>query len=138
MQPRCRIQILEAEDKEDVAPGTAYFAPPDYHLLVETDGRLSLSFDAPVNYSRPSIDVLFETAADAYGAQLLGIVLSGANSDGARGLSAIADAGGATVVQSPDEAYAAAMPLAAIAACPGASIMSLREIAEFLRKVGEP
>ena len=134
MRSRCRVPVREAEDKEILEPGTVYFAPPDYHLLVEADGRLSLSIEEAVHFSRPSIDVLFESAADAYGTGLLGVVLSGANSDGARGLAAIAREGGVTVVQRPQEAQAAAMPEAAIAACPNAMVMSLREIASFLEK----
>ena len=92
-QTRCRVVIKEAEDKEPLLPGTVYFAPPDYHLLVEQDGRLSLSNEEPVNFSRPSIDVLFESAAEAYGRTLLAIVLSGANEDGARGARAVSEAG---------------------------------------------
>lgn len=129
---RCRLPVREAEDKEPIQSGTVYFAPPDYHLQVERDGRLSLASDEPVSYSRPSIDVLFETAADAYGPGLVGVVLTGANSDGARGLRAICDAGGAALVQEPGEAMASAMPLAALASCPEASAMSLRAVARHL------
>ncbi len=131
---KCRLQVLEAEDKEPIEAGTIYFAPPDYHLLVEANGMLSLSNDEPVLFSRPSIDVLFESAADAYGAGLIGIILSGANEDGARGLSAVCRAGGAAIVQSPQEAFAPAMPQAAIAACPQAQVMPLSAIAEYLKR----
>lgn len=134
-QAKCRINVQEAEDKEPILGGTAYFAPPDYHLLVEANGQLSLSSDEPVLYSRPSIDVLFETAADAYGAALIAIVLTGANEDGAKGLSAVVRAGGTAIVQSPLGAYAAAMPEASIARCPSAQIMSLEAIAAYLQKV---
>jgi len=130
---KCRIEVKEAEDKEPIRPGTLYFAPPNYHLLVEGDRRLSLSSDPPVLFSRPSIDVLFESAADAYGQHLAGVILSGANNDGARGLQAIGEAGGITVVQSPESAQAAAMPQAALAACPSARVMSLEQITEFLQ-----
>jgi two-component system, chemotaxis family, protein-glutamate methylesterase/glutaminase len=133
---RCAIQVREAEDKEPIEPGVAYFAPPDYHLLVEDDRCLSLSGDEPILFSRPSIDVLFESAADAFGDGLIGVVLTGANSDGARGLKAVVEAGGVAIVQSPDGAYAAAMPEAAIAACPQARVLQLNEIAAYLRKVG--
>ena len=126
---RCKIRVREAEDKEPIEPGVAYFAPPDYHLLVEADRRLSLSGEEPVLYSRPSIDVLFESAADAYSGGLIGVVLTGANSDGADGLKAVVEAGGVAIVQSPKGAYATAMPEAAIAACPEARIMPLNEIA---------
>lgn len=134
-QASCRINVREAEDKEPINGGTAYFAPPDYHLLVETDRHLSLSGDDPVLYSRPSIDVLFESAADAYGPALIAIVLSGSNQDGAAGLKAVFDCGGVAIVQSPDEAFASAMPEAAKASCPGAQVLSLGEIAAYLQKV---
>jgi two-component system chemotaxis response regulator CheB len=136
LRARCAIRVREAEDKEPIEPGVAYFAPPDYHLLVEQDRRLSLSDDEPVLFSRPSIDVLFESAADAYGGGLIGVVLTGANSDGAKGLKAVVDAGGAAIVQSPGSAYAVAMPQAAIAICPDALVLPVTEIAAYLRKVG--
>jgi two-component system chemotaxis response regulator CheB len=133
---RCNIPVQEAEDKEPIRGGTIYFAPPDYHLLVEVDRScLSLSSDEPVLYSRPAIDVLFETAADAYGPALIAVVLTGANQDGAAGLKAVADAGGITIVQEPVGAFASAMPEAAKAACPDARTMSLEAIAGFLREV---
>jgi len=132
--PRCRLAVREAEDKEPALPGVIYFAPPDYHLLVEADGTLSLSTDEPVLYSRPSIDVLFESAADAFGEALLGIVLTGASTDGADGLKAICDAGGLALVEEPETAYADTMPLAAIAACPAARVLTLDAIAEYLTK----
>ena len=103
IRARCAIRVREAEDKEPIEPGVAYFAPPDYHLLVEQDKRLSLSDDEPVLFSRPSIDVLFESAADAYGGGLIGVVLTGANSDGANGLKAVVEAGGVAVVQESGE-----------------------------------
>jgi two-component system chemotaxis response regulator CheB len=133
---RCRVDVREAEDKEPIRAGTVYFAPPDYHLLVEADKSLSLSADEPVLFSRPSIDVLFESAADAYGEGLIGVILTGANSDGAVGLKAVSAAGGIAVIESPDHAYATAMPRAAIAACEGAQILPLNEIAAYLREVG--
>ncbi len=106
-----------AEDKEPIAPGTAYFAAPGYHLLVEADRTFALSLDEAVHFSRPSIDVLFETAAETYGPRALGIILSGANSDGAAGLLAIAEAGGVAVVQDPTTADVPAMPDAALKSC---------------------
>ena len=135
---KCRIQVREAEDKEPVIGGTAYFAPPDYHLLVEADRCLSLSNDEPVLHSRPSIDVLFESAADAYGPALIAIVLSGANHDGAAGLKAVSKAGGMAIVQSPKGAFAAAMPEAAKAMCPSAQVLTLQEIAAYMQKVPPP
>jgi two-component system chemotaxis response regulator CheB len=134
-QKKCRVAVREAEDKEPLRSGTVYFAPPDYHLLVETDKSLSLSNDEPVLYSRPSIDVLFESAADAFGRGLIAIVLSGANQDGAAGLKAAVDAGGVGIVQRPDDAFAAAMPQAAKAMCPSALVLPLTEIAAYLQKV---
>jgi two-component system, chemotaxis family, protein-glutamate methylesterase/glutaminase len=133
-QAKCRIDVLEAEDKQTISAGTVYFAPPDYHLLVEVGHSLSLSADEPVLYSRPSIDVLFESAADAYGAGLVAIVLTGANEDGARGAKAVVDAGGTAIIQTPNGAFASTMPAAALAACPGALVMSLDAIAEYLQK----
>ncbi|HWU94556.1 MAG TPA: chemotaxis protein CheB [Sphingomonas sp.] len=131
---RCRMAVREAEDKEPALAGTIYFAPPDYHLLVETDGSLSLSSDEPVLYSRPSIDVLFESAADAFGAALAGVILTGASTDGAAGLKTICDAGGLALIEEPETAYADTMPLAAIAACPTARVLTLDAIAEYLTK----
>jgi two-component system chemotaxis response regulator CheB len=135
-QRTCKIAVREAEDKEPIESATAYFAPPDYHLLVERTGSLALSSDKPILYSRPSIDALFESAADAYGAGLVGIVLTGANSDGAIGLKAVLQAGGTAIVQDPLQAYASAMPEAALATNTGAMKLSLNEIAEYLQKVG--
>ncbi len=129
---KCRVKVVEAEDKEAIEPGTVYFAPPDYHVLVETDRRLSLSSEEPVLYSRPAIDILFETAADAYGAALIGVVLTGANADGANGLKAIAAAGGMTLVQTPELAYADAMPRAALATAPASLSLAPDAIADHL------
>lgn len=129
---RCQIPVKEAEDKETIQNGTIYFAPADYHLLVESDFTLSLSSDEPVHYSRPSIDVLFESAADAYGDGLTGVILTGANSDGAGGLRAVCEAGGSALVQLPHTAIGTAMPMAALLACPLALSLSLEEIASHL------
>jgi two-component system chemotaxis response regulator CheB len=133
---RCRIDVREAEDKEPLAPATVYFAPPDYHLLVEPDRRLSLSSEEPVHYSRPAIDVLFETAAEAFGPGLVGVVLTGASADGARGLRAVRAAGGTALVQDPTGAHVPTMPRAALAACPDAAVMDLNGIAARLRSLG--
>jgi two-component system, chemotaxis family, protein-glutamate methylesterase/glutaminase len=135
-QAKCRIPVREAEDKEPINPGTVYFAPSDYHLLVETGKSLSLSSDEPVLFSRPSIDVLFESAADAYGSALIAIILTGANQDGAKGMRAVSEAGGVALVQNPDGAFASAMPEAAIEICPGARVMSLDAITAYLQEVG--
>jgi two-component system chemotaxis response regulator CheB len=138
LQAKCRIPVREADDKEPIAAGTVYFAPPDYHLLIEPDKSLSLSSDEPVLFSRPSIDVLFESAADAYGCGLIGIILTGANQDGAKGMRAVVGAGGAAIVQNPGGAYAAAMPEAAIEMCPSARVLSLDGIAAYLQEIDRP
>ena len=108
------LKIKEADEKEITKAGHVYFAPANYHLLIEKDHTLSLSIDAKVNYSRPAIDVLFESAADVYGSTLVGVLLTGANSDGAKGLMKIKKAGGVSVVQNPESAYAASMPESAM------------------------
>ncbi len=132
---KCAIKVVEAEDKEPIRGGVVYFAPPNYHLLVEADHTLSLSSDEPVLYSRPAVDVLFESAADAYGPALTAIILTGASSDGAKGLEVVIAAGGTAVIQHPVAAYAAAMPQAALARCPTARLLSLAEIADYLQEI---
>jgi two-component system chemotaxis response regulator CheB len=127
-----RPSMKIAEDKEPIAPGRIYFATPGYHLLVEANGTFALSLDELVHFSRPSIDVLFETAAEAYGDRVLGIILSGANADGAEGLRAIAEAGGATVVQRPGTAEVAMMPAAALQACRDSYVADPEAIAQLL------
>jgi len=126
------LTIKEADEKEPIMPGTVYIAPPDYHLLVEADFTLSLSMEEKVNYSRPSIDVLFETAADVYGSHLMGIILTGANADGANGLLAVKKKGGFTIVQHPDDAESPAMPKAAIERVKPHKILTLNEIIVIL------
>lgn len=133
--PKCALAVREAEDKERVAPGTIYFAPSDYHLLVERGPELALSVDAPVNFSRPSIDVLFESAADVYGSRLLGIILTGASDDGAQGLEAVYRAGGVTCVQDPATAYMPLMVEAALRRVRADHVLGLAELAERLRTV---
>ena len=119
---KCLLAVKEAEDKEPLAPGTIYFAPPDYHLLVEAGGTVALSSDEAVNHSRPAIDVLFESAADAFGAHIAGVILTGANHDGAEGLRVLRAAGGQAIVEDPGTAEVATMPQAALTACPAATI----------------
>jgi two-component system chemotaxis response regulator CheB len=111
-----RLRVKEADPDEQPLPGTVYLAPANYHLQVEPGGRLSLSADPPVNFARPSVDVLFETAAAAFGPALAGIVLTGAGQDGARGLKAIQARGGITIIQEPGDAACPGMPQAALAA----------------------
>ncbi|MGF1715340.1 chemotaxis protein CheB [Photobacterium chitinilyticum] len=129
---RCLLEVKEAEDKELIEGGVIYFAPPNYHLLVELNRSIALSTEERVNFSRPSIDVLFETAADAYLNELVGVVLTGANSDGAAGMAKIKQFGGLAVVQSPETAEAEAMPRAAIDAVDVDYILPLKEIGCFL------
>jgi two-component system chemotaxis response regulator CheB len=122
--------VREVDDKDAIEPRHVYLAPPDYHLLVER-GSFALSTDERVQHARPSIDVLFESAADAYGERVIGIVLTGANEDGAAGLRRIADRGGLAIVQDPATAERRAMPDAAIAA--GAPVvLPLEEIGPFV------
>ncbi len=130
---RCDLPVREAEDKMPIEPGTVYLAPADYHLLVEPGPVVALSTDEPVHFSRPSIDVLFETAADVFGAGLLGIILTGASSDGADGLDAVRRAGGTTVVQDPREARVPAMVEAALARGTADYVQPLAGIAAMLR-----
>jgi two-component system, chemotaxis family, protein-glutamate methylesterase/glutaminase len=133
---RCALPIREADDKEPIEPGTVYFAPPDYHMLVERNRQIALSTDEPVHYSRPSVDVLFESAADVYRNRLLGVILTGANEDGAAGLHAIHRAGGVTVVQQPDSAKVPLMVVSALQRNPADFVLSLPEIAELLKGLG--
>jgi two-component system chemotaxis response regulator CheB len=130
--PRCAMRIREAEAFEPIVRGSVYFAPADYHLLVEADRRCSLSIEPPVHFSRPAIDVLFESAAEAYGACLAGLVLTGASRDGALGLRAVHAAGGVALVQEPATAEVDIMPRAALAAVPSARVVRLSQIAEHL------
>jgi two-component system chemotaxis response regulator CheB len=113
---RTRLEVREARDKEPIAPATIYVAPPDYHLLVERERTLSLSRDPAVHYTRPAIDVLFESAAAAFGPALAAVLLTGANDDGARGLAAIRAAGGRVAIQDPATAASRTMPAAGLAA----------------------
>lgn len=124
-------RVVEASDKDPIAPRHVYVAPPDYHLLVEP-GSLALSTEASVQYARPSVDVLFESVADAYRERAIGIVLTGANDDGATGLRRIKRAGGVAIVQAPEDAERREMPEAAIAATHADAVLPLREIPSFL------
>jgi two-component system, chemotaxis family, protein-glutamate methylesterase/glutaminase len=135
-EKRCALPIREADDKEPIEPGTVYFAPPDYHMLVERNRQIALSTDEPVHFSRPSVDVLFESAADVYGNRLLGVILTGANEDGAAGLHAIHRAGGVTVVQQPNSAKVPLMVVSALQRNPADFVLSLPEIAELLGGLG--
>ncbi len=134
LQRSSPLPVKEPEDKEPILGGQVYLAPRDYHLLVER-GNFALSTEAPVYFARPSIDVLFESAADAHGETVVGVILTGANGDGARGLAKIKSAGGTAIVQEPASAQASAMPEAAIAATNIDRILPLKEIGIFLSDV---
>jgi two-component system chemotaxis response regulator CheB len=129
----CPLPVAEALDKQPLQPGTVVVAPPDYHLLVEPDRTVALSVDAPVMYSRPSIDLLFESASLAFGARLLAIVLTGANRDGARGAAAVRSRGGLVWVQDPREALVATMPEAVLQRADADAVLGLRDIRDRLR-----
>jgi two-component system chemotaxis response regulator CheB len=136
LDEKCRLAVKQAEEKEPVIPGTVYIAPSNYHLLIEQDRTFSLSTAERINYARPSVDVLFETAADAYGAGLIGVILTGANNDGGHGLQCIKACGGLAIVQDPATAEADAMPRAAIAAAQVDYVLSLHEIGDLLIMLG--
>lgn len=130
--PKCRIPLKEADMGEQLRSGTIYLAPPGYHLLIEASRTFSFSEDKPVNFARPSIDVLFESAADVFEDRLAGVILTGANSDGAAGLAAVKRAGGITIVQDPDTAESPTMPRAAMRATQVDHLLNLTEIASLL------
>ena len=130
---RTRLSVEEAQPHSPVGDGTIYFAPPGYHLLVERDRSFSLSCDPPVHFSRPSIDVFFESCADTYGDRLLAMVLTGANDDGARGLAAVKAAGGLTAAQDPAEAMHPAMPEAAIRLADPDFVLPLAQLGRLLQ-----
>ena len=129
---RCRARVREPEDKEPMTPGSIWFAPSNYHLLLESDRTFAFSTDLPVNFSRPSIDVLFESAADVFGPALCCVVLTGANEDGAQGASAIRRQGGLVIVQDPNSAEARQMPEAAIARANPQIVATLSEVAGLI------
>ncbi|MBC7386275.1 MAG: chemotaxis protein CheB [Cryobacterium sp.] len=131
------LVVKESEDKEEIRSGHVYFAAADYHLLVEKTGRLSFSSEEPVHYSRPSSDVMLESAAETYGRDLLGIVLTGANDDGASGLAIVKAEGGRTIVQDPATATSDTMPKAALKLCAPDEILSPEEIAASMIRWGE-
>lgn len=131
----CPLPVKQADEKEAIQPGVVYMAPANYHLLVETDRTFSLSIDEPINYARPSIDVLFESASDVYGTRLVGIILTGANVDGSRGLKTVKTAGGLTLIQDPETAEADVMPRAALAAVQIDHVMTLEKMPAFINRL---
>jgi two-component system chemotaxis response regulator CheB len=137
LRKRSRLPLIEPNDKEKVEPGCVYLAPRDYHLLIEKS-IFALSTESPVGFARPSIDVLFESAADVYHDRVVGVILTGANRDGARGLAKIKSFGGMALVQDPESAESPAMPEAAISATPVDRILPLPLIAPFLNELCHP
>ena len=134
----CELEVKEAEASEPILPGFVYFAPPGYHLQVEDNFSFSLSTEKKLNFSRPSIDVLFETAAWAYKKQLIGVILTGASSDGANGLKSIKQLGGKTIVQDPRQAISPIMPEFALKAVQPDIKLNLEEVAACLNKLVLP
>jgi two-component system chemotaxis response regulator CheB len=132
---QCALAVKEAADKESIEAGTIYFAPPNYHLLINDDKTFSLSIDDKVNYARPSIDVLFESAVDVYAPWIVGVILTGANNDGAEGLRLIKENGGLAIVQDPQTAESAYMPKAALAATKVDYVLPLPEISKLLLEI---
>ncbi len=127
--------LREVDDKDSVRPGTIYLAPADYHLLIERDKVFSLDDSEKINYSRPSIDVTFESAADVYGSSLVGILLSGANADGTTGLKSIKKAGGILIAQQPESALVAFMPQQAILHTSIDFILDIPELIDFIKSI---
>ena len=135
LQDRTGLTVCDAEDKMPIEPGRVYVAPADYHLLVEPESYFTLSVEEPVRYSRPSIDVTFTSAADVYGPRTIGVVMTGANADGAAGLKRIAERGGAALVQEPVTAESPAMPAAALEAVPTARVLVLAQIGSAIAEL---
>ncbi len=134
LQDLTRLDVREADDKESLTPGTIRIAPPDYHLLID-EGYATLTTDAPVRFSRPSIDVTLYSAADSCQNAVIGVVLTGANEDGAQGLKRVVSRGGIAIIQDPETAESPTMPRAALKAVPTASVMTLAEIGPALGKL---
>lgn len=130
---RCPLPVREAEDKQPLLPGTVTFAPPDYHLLVEDAASLALSVDAPVLFSRPAIDPLFESAAEVFGNGVLAILLTGASNDGSAGVAAVRAAGGHAWIQCPDDAFSPVMPASALAHAGADVVLPLSSICTRLQ-----
>lgn len=134
LQDVSKLQICEVEDKAPIVDGHVHIAPPDYHLLVDR-GTFALSTEAPLRYSRPSIDITFESVANEYNGEAVGVVLTGANQDGSAGLQTIVARGGTAIVQDPETAESPTMPRAALAAVPTATVLPIEEIAPFLTRL---
>ena len=137
LQSKCKMKIKQADEKEKIRGAVVYIAPAGYHLLIEKNRSFSLNCDPPVNYSRPSIDVLFQTAAEVYNDKLIGVILTGANKDGAAGIQTIKARGGLTIAQSPASASFPTMPQAAIDTGSVKYIFELEEVKNFLLDIGK-
>ena len=135
LNDKSNLYIKEADEKESIENGKVYIAPPNYHLLIERDKTFSLTIDERVNYARPSIDVLFESAAEAYKNKLIGVILTGSNNDGTKGLKRIKEYGGLTIVQDPATAESSYMPASAIAVVQMDYILTLENIIKLLIKI---
>ena len=138
LNSKCKLSVKQAEEKENIRGGVVYIAPPNYHLLIEDDCTFSLSVENAVNYARPSIDVLFESAAYVYGPDLIGVILTGNNYDGNHGLKEIKRNRGLAIVQTPESAEADAMPRSAIKAAIPQYVLPLEEIGLFIETVSKP
>jgi two-component system chemotaxis response regulator CheB len=138
LNDKSNVYIKEADEKEKIENGIAYIAPSNYHLLIEKNKTFSLTIDERVNYARPSIDVLFESAAEAYKSKLIGVVLTGSNNDGTKGIKRIQECGGITIVQDPETAESSYMPASAIATIQPDYILPLTNIIELLIKITQP
>lgn len=131
----CRIRVKEAEEEEMLTPACVYIAPPNYHMLVERGGSISLSDDPPVNFARPSVDVLFESAAAAFGRGVIGVILTGAGFDGGRGIQRVKEQGGLVIVQEPEDAEASSMPENALSHVSADHVAPLKQIPELLMEL---
>jgi two-component system chemotaxis response regulator CheB len=131
----CSIRVKEADEQEIITFGTVYLAPANYHLLVERGGSLALSIDPPVNFARPSVDVLFESAANVYGSELIGVILTGAGADGSKGLLKIKNCGGVAIVQNPTDAEMASMPQSALQLLQADYVVQLKELPDILMRL---
>lgn len=131
----CPIRVKEADEQEVMLPGTVYLCPANYHLLVEQSGYLSLSIDPPVNFARPSVDILFESASNVYGSALIGIVLTGAGYDGSKGLLKIKNSGGLAIVQEPSDAEMDSMPKSALSLLKADYVVQLKEMPDLLMRL---
>ena len=129
---KSNLEIKEADEKEEIEKGKVYIAPANYHLMIESDKTFSLTIDERVNFARPSIDVLFESAAEAYQNKLIGVVLTGSNNDGSKGIKRIKECGGLTIVQDPETAESNYMPASAIEAILPDYILPIEEIIKLL------